>query len=538
MNDRCGQTKSSWMNFQPKVYPELQEDVSTDVCVVGAGIAGMTTALLLAYEGKSVVVLDDGPVGGGQTGRTTAHLSSAIDARYFEIERLHGQDGARLCAESHCAAIDCIERIVERENIDCGFERVDGYLFLGAGTKADELETELSAARRAGIVGLERLARAPFEQLNVGDCLRFPRQAQFHPLRYLGAIAEALASYGGRIYCGSHAEEMAGGRPGRVRTREATVVATEAIVVATNTPINDRVAIHTKQHPYRTYAITVRVPAGSVPHALFWDTEDPYHYVRLFTPAEAFGDGFDRLIVGGEDHKTGQADDADERYRHLEEWAREHFPVAGDALERWSGQVWETIDGVAFIGRNPLDTDNVFIATGDCGMGMTHGTIAGMLLTDLILQRENEWAALYDPSRKTLRAAMEFARENSNVAWQYTDWLTPGEVEDVQAIEPGSGAILRRGLAKVAVYRDTDGKLHERTAVCPHLGGVVQWNSCEHTWDCPVHGSRFDALGQVITGPANSNLQPVDASGDATPGLAAREGRTGAGSEHGQRSER
>jgi Rieske Fe-S protein len=179
---------------------------------------------------------------------------------------------------------------------------------------------------------------------------------------------------------------------------------------------------------------------------------------------------------------------------------------------RWSGQVMETIDGLAFIGRNPLDEADVFIVTGDSGMGMTHGTIAGILLTDLILGRENPWETLYDPARKTLGAAGEFAKENLNVLRQYGDWLTGGEVASVEAVQPGTGAILRRGLTKVAAYRDEQGVLHERSAICPHLGCIVAWNEAEKTWDCPCHGSRFDRHGTVLNGPANSDLSPVEAT--------------------------
>jgi Rieske Fe-S protein len=221
---------------------------------------------------------------------------------------------------------------------------------------------------------------------------------------------------------------------------------------------------------------------------------------------------YDILIVGGEDHKTGQKDDANKRYAWLERWTRTRFPMIEDIAFRWSGQVMEPVDGLAFIGRNPLDDDNVFIATGDSGNGMTHGTIAGILLTDLIIGRENEWATLYDPSRITLRAAVEFAKENLNVAAQYTDLVTPGEVDSADEVKAGEGAVVRRGLSKVAVYRDEQNVLHERSAVCVHLGCIVNWNSEEKTWDCPCHGSRYDALGKVIQGPANGDLSPVEES--------------------------
>ena len=498
------QTISSWMaTAKVPSRPSLKENINVDVCVVGAGIAGMTTAYLLASEGKKVVVLDDGLIGGGMTGRTTAHLVNALDDRYFELERLHGEQGARLAAESHTAAIDLIERIVTQEAIDCDFSRLDGYLFVPPGDSQKILDDELEAASRAGL-DLKKVERAPLDY-DTGPALLFPNQGQFHPLKYLAALADLIEQKGGRIYCGTHVSEVVGGEQARVTSVNGSVVTCEAIVVATNTPVNDLVAIHTKQAAYQTYVIGARIPRGSITRALYWDTPDPYHYVRI----QELDENSELLIVGGEDHKTGQEDDANTRFANLENWTRERFPVA-DIVYRWSGEVMEPVDGLAFIGRNPLDKDNVYIATGDSGNGMTHGTIAGLLISDLISGRENDWEALYEPARKTLRALPEFAKENLNVAAQFADLITPGEVESISEIQPGTGAVIRRGLMKIAAYRDDSGKVHERSAICRHLGCVVDWNSLEKTWDCPCHGSRYDALGKVIQGPANSDLPEVE----------------------------
>jgi Rieske Fe-S protein len=286
-------------------------------------------------------------------------------------------------------------------------------------------------------------------------------------------------------------------------------------VVATNTPINNRFVIHTKQAPYRSFVVGIAVPKGAVPWAQWWDTLDPYHYVRIAGELE---DGNELLIAGGEDHKTGQADDGEERFERLLAWVRARFPVVGEPLFQWSGQVMEPVDGLAFIGRNPGD-NHVYIATGDSGNGMTHGTIAGLLLTDLIVGRDNPWRVAYDPSRKSIKAAGEFAKENANVAAQYTEWLTPGHVDQIREITPGDGAIVRHNLHKIAVYRDPGGALCAFDATCPHLGCIVEWNSAEKSWDCPCHGSRFDREGKVVSGPAISGLSPVDVpplSGDSS----------------------
>ena len=487
-------------------FPPLAENVHVDAVIVGAGISGLSTGYLLCRAGKSVAVLDDGPIGGGMTQMTSAHLTNMLDDRYFELEKLHGREAARLAAESHTAAIDRIEAIVHEEGIDCEFSRLDGYLFLAEGDRIGTLERELDAAHRAGLRGVERLARAPYPSWDSGPCLRFPRVAQFHPLKYLAGLARAIHRAGGRLYSNSHADRVEGGVPGLVHVGRHVVTA-DAIVVATNVPINDRVAIHPKQAPYMTYVIGAPVPRGSVPRALAWDTGDPYHYVRVQAP----GGDADLLIVGGEDHKSGQAHDTPERYARLEAWARRRFPMMGPPEYLWGGQIMETIDYLGFIGRNPVDEDNVYVVTGDSGMGLTHGTIAGILLTDLILGRSNPWTALYDPSRLPVKAAAEWARENSNVVLQYAEWLTGGDVESPAEIACDSGAVVRRGLEKIAVYRDAAGALHERSAACTHLGCIVRWNASEKTWDCPCHGSRYDAFGRVINGPANRDLAPPHA---------------------------
>ncbi len=519
VNNKNNQTQSIWMQSGAiPVHGALLADAETDVCVVGAGIAGLTTAYLLILEGKSVFVLDDGPVGGGQTERTTAHLSNAIDDRYFLIERLHGESGARLTAESHSTAIDQVESIVQAEEIDCDFERLDGYLFSSPSEASHLLDAELKAARRAGLSDVQLVPRCPLPQFETGECLRFPRQAQFHPRKYLAGLTKGILRRGGRIFSMTHVTKIESGTPAIVRTEKGPSVRAASVVVAANTPFNDFVTMHTKQAPYMTYVLAFGVPRGAVTKALYWDTEDPYHYARLQTLPEhsigsqSFGETHteELLIVGGEDHKTGQADDAEERYRRLEAWTRERFPIIGGPRCHWSGQVLETIDGLAFIGRNPLDSRNIYIATGDSGQGMTHGTIAGILLTDLILERENSWESLYDPGRKSLLAAKKYLEENVNVAMQYGAWLTAGEFESLHAIASGTGGVIRRGLSKIAVYRDEGGTMHKYSAVCPHLGCIVQWNHNENSWDCPCHGSRFDKHGHLLCGPANCDLATID----------------------------
>jgi glycine/D-amino acid oxidase-like deaminating enzyme/nitrite reductase/ring-hydroxylating ferredoxin subunit len=515
MHSDSGHTTSVWMGTTevPQFQP-LTQDLRANVCVIGAGIAGMTTAYLLARAGRAVVLIDDGQFGGGETRRTTAHLTAALDDRYYNIQKLHGEEGARLAAESHMSAIHRIETIASMEDIDCDFQRVEGYLFLGGNSKRVELERELEATHRAGINDTQLVDRIPLSFWDSGPALRFPRQATFHPLKYLKGLARAILRDGGKIYTGVHAEKIEDGEPARVTTSEGHVIGADNVVVCTNTPVNDWLIMHTKQYAYRTYVIGARIPRGSVPHGLYWDTPDPYHYIRIQQGEDSSGRelDYDILIVGGEDHKTGQATGTDERFVRLEQWTRERFPMIERIDYRWSGQVMEPVDYLAYIGRNPGGDEHIYIATGDSGNGMTHGTIAGIILNELVQGRKHQWAKLYDPSRVKLRATPEYLKENGNVGKQYKDWFTKGDVDGADEIQPGEGAVLGTGRGKIAVYRDDRGNTHQLSAVCPHLYGIVHWNDTEKSWDCPCHGSRFDPYGKVVNGPAIVGLSPVESA--------------------------
>ncbi len=484
--------------------PPLSADATADVVIVGAGVSGLTTGVLLARAGAKVVILDAAQPGSGESARTTAHLANAIDDRFYNIARWHGREGARLAAQSHAAAIDRIQSFAHELDLACDFRRLDGYLFADADQSESSLDDEFEAARAAG---LRDVAFVPWPIAGGGPrCLRFPGQAQISPWPYLAGLADEFVRLGGRLHGSTRVHDILEGRNAIVRTETNLRVAGKSVVVATNTPINDRFAIHTKQHPYRTYVVSLLVPQDAMPLGLYWDNGDPYHYVRL---APSRVPGMCALIVGGEDHKTGQEEHPEPRFDRLERWARARFPVAeGSPSVRWSGQVMETIDGLGYIGRNPGQHDNTYVATGDSGMGMTHGTLAGMIITDLILNRANPWSHLYNPGRMTLAAALAFARENFNVARQYLDWGRPHAKDEAADLAPGSGRVVQRGLHKIALYRDPEGRLHERSAVCPHLGCVVSWNAAENSWDCPCHGSRFQADGTVCNGPSAESLAP------------------------------
>lgn len=505
-----GEKLPFWIDSAPLLaYGKLQNDIETEVLVIGGGIAGLTTAYLLSRSGKQVTLVEDGLLGSGETGRTTAHLTCALDDRYYYLEETFGAESAKLAAESHQAAIRLIEEIVQHENIDCSFRPVDGYLFSHPSDDPENLEKELDATQKTNLETAMVNSTPGIANGNSLRSIHFPNQAQFHILYYLEGLAQAIVRNGGFIYTETQAENI---------TREGAKanghqISARHIVVATNSPINDMVTMHTKQHAYRTYVIGCKVKKGTLPYALWWDTGDnrsrwvakPYHYVRL----EPFDENYDLLISGGEDHKTGQADAENipetQRYELLENWTKQHFPEAGDISYRWSGQVMEPIDGLGYMGKNPGD-DNIYIITGDSGNGMTHTTIGAMIINDSIQGIENKWEKLYDPSRITLKATVDYLKEVGNMAAQYADWITPSDVKSMDELRPGEGGVLTSGVKKIALYRDHEKHLHAYSAVCPHLGCIVQWNNDEKTFDCPCHGSRFSCDGNVINGPAQSGL--------------------------------
>lgn len=354
-NMTSGKTKSPWLSdiTQKLNFQRLDQDISVDVVIIGGGIAGMSTAYLLSKAGKRIAIIEDGSIGSGETGRTTAHITNALDDRYYTLEQTHGKEGARIAAESHSKAIDFVEATVNEEDIDCDFERLDGFLFLDPSDKRKSLEDELQATHRAGITGTEILQRAPIDSFDTGSCIQFPQQAQFHPLKYLHGLSQAIIKNNGQIFTESHAQDI---NSNGVVTSDGYRVNSKDVVIATNVPVyvDQQSKIYDKQEPYRTYVIGAKIKRGSITKALYWDTGDhnsknsipPYHYVRIQGMANGKSrkregeEESDLLIVGGEDHKTGEDTDYENRFNNLIAWTKERFPIQ-DIQYRWSGQVME-----------------------------------------------------------------------------------------------------------------------------------------------------------------------------------------------------
>lgn len=504
MNVEEERSRSVWMEFQAPRLGPLRGGLETDVLVIGAGVAGLSTAYELARAGRQVAVLDRGRFGRGMTARTTAHLANVTDDYFHVLARTHGRESARLWRESQAAAVDRIEAVCAEEAIDCDFARVDGYFVPAREKDVALLQKEFEAAREVGIADAEWLdSGAPV----LGTAaVRFPRQARFHPTKYLAGLIGALQRLGALLFDQTDVAELheAGGRISAV-TGSGQVVSARQAVVATNTPFHLRIPIHTKQAPYRTYVVALATPKGSTPDVLLWDTEEPgYHYVRL-QPGEAE----DLLIVGGEDHKSGTENDGARRISRLEAWTRERFPAAGPVRYAWSGQVYEPADHVGFVGRSP-EHEEVYLVTGDSGQGMTTGVMASLLLRDLMTGAENSWARLYAPSRQMHRGLGEYVKENLEAATHWIELIARREVASTDEIEPGQGALVRLRGKPVAAHRDDTGELHLRSAVCTHAGCTVHWNGFEGCWDCPCHGSQFGPDGEVLNGPATRPLAAVD----------------------------
>jgi glycine/D-amino acid oxidase-like deaminating enzyme/nitrite reductase/ring-hydroxylating ferredoxin subunit len=506
MNVRDEHTRSLWMDIRVADAPALLDPERADVAVVGSGIAGLSVAYELACRGRSVVVLDRGGIGSGMTARTTAHLASALDDHYGEMVRVRGQDCARLYYESVVAAIDRAEAIQSTENIDCDFRRLDGYWVQTPDTPASDLDEELDCCSRLGIPVESCTELTPFHARGLVRSLRFPRQARFHPTKYLAGIAAALQRRGARLYADTCVENI-DHKQGDVvvKTTSGHEVRANDAVVATNSPVNLRVAVHAKQAPYRTYVIAAKIPAGTLVDALYWDTLDIYHYVRL----QPLSIDEDIVIIGGEDHKSGEADDGRQRFAALERWARDRLPNLGEVTHRWSGQVLEPVDFAGFIGHSPGE-EHVFVVSGDSGQGITNGLLAGMSIADLITTGTSAWEEVYSPSRKIQKNISEFISENITPLKNFAEYFTASEIASVERLRPGEGRLVRSGLKKIAACRDQNGKLHLHSASCTHLGCIVHWNSLEQCWDCRCHGSQFAPDGTALNGPAVSPLGGIE----------------------------
>ncbi|HEY5742928.1 MAG TPA: FAD-dependent oxidoreductase [Terrimicrobiaceae bacterium] len=491
--------QSLWLDAAaPPQFPQPKGLIKVDVLVVGGGITGLTTGYLLKQAGRSVAIVDQKSIGGGETSHTTAHITFVTDARLHElVSRLGAKEAQALWGAGH-RAMRQIEKTVHELKVDCELKRIPGYLFAAvdkdSATESKSLQEDTLLANEYGFDA----AFMPSDPLFNRPAVRFPNQLKFHPLKYVNALAKAIVGDDCHVFSETSGSNV-DSENHELHTADGTI-SYDSVVAATHVPIQGErgtfgaALFQTKLAGYSTYALEAEIKPMT--ESLYWDTNDPYLYLRF----DQRGDS-SFVIIGGEDHKTGQAENTEARYQTLEKILRTTFPTA-KLKHRWSGQVVETTDGLPYIGEvGP----GQYLATGFSGNGMTLGTFSGMLIRDLITGKSNPWTGLFSPNRKSVSGTWDYVRENKDfLAYFVKDWLEPSS--PLEEIKRNNGGVFKIAGKKRAIYCNAKGKRTVLSPVCPHMGCIVAWNDAEKTWDCPCHGSRFTATGELIAGPAESNL--------------------------------
>lgn len=506
---------SYWhQNTQETHYPQLITELNVDVAIVGGGITGLTLGYLLKQAGLKIAIIEAKKIGQGTTGATTAHLSEVPDAGYQTLISYFGQQKTQLVAQSRRSAIEQISKIIAQHNISCQFQNLPGYLYTESRQEIDYLQAEKEAAKLLGIdASFSENIPLPFP--TYGGII-FPNQGQFNPLQYLQKLAELIEGNGSHIFERTRVLDITDSTPCKVYTDHANLKATN-VVLATHTPIHDLfhlpdlLGMTAKIIAYRSYVLGIKLvekrfgPTAPIPTGLFKDTDKPYHYTRSYQDETG-----PLLIIGGEDHKTGQDIDTEACFQRLEEYARTRYDV--DSIPyQWSAQFYEPIDGLPYIGK-PSPHSHLYIATGYSGNGLTFGTVAAMLLADLIQGKNNPWTEIYDPNRMPLSDAAKLLSQNLDFATHLITDRFKADANNLSEVGINEGKILDINGEKIAAYRDETGTLYALSAICAHAGCVVHWNKAEKSWDCPCHGSRYSPTGQVLNGPPLAGLQPKKAN--------------------------
>ncbi len=500
------ETLSYWIDTQPLPrFSALDRDLTVDVVVIGGGITGITAAYLLTQAGHSVALIDRRRLASVDTGHTTAHLTYVTDTRLSDLVKTFGRDHARAAWDAGRAAIWQIHSNAGDEGIECGLEWVSGYLHAPVDADGDMSAADLQAeAALAADLGFAARYHDQVPSANRPG-VEFEDQALFHPRQYLRGLLEAITRKGGHVFENTDAEEVQD-EPLSVKARGHRlscgylILATHDPLVGTSS-VASAMLFQTKLALYTSYAVSGTLRPGHVPSGSYWDTKSPYDYLRVHGAPTR-----DVAVLGGEDHKTGQGD-PEACYARLEERAHARLPEL-EITHRWSGQVIETPDGLPYIGESAAQQ---FIATGFAGNGMTFGTLAAMMAADAVAGRSNPWADLFNPGRKTLTTVWDYLRENKDYPYYMVrDLFARPDGRSLRSLKRGEGKILELAGKKVAAYRNDAGAVTRLSPICTHMGCTVGWNAAERTWDCPCHGSRFEATGKVISGPAESPLEAIE----------------------------
>ena len=501
---RDGFKTSLWQNGMPDYISKTRSTGNNkfDVLIVGGGITGITTALQLQKSGLQCLVTEAHNLCFGTTGGTTAHLNTFLDTPYNEIEKKFGEEGAKLIAKATNQALDLYHSNVEECNIDCGYEHKDGYLYSQDEKQTEELNSIFEASKKAG-VDVAYIDRIPVP-IEFEKAIVYHDQANLHPSRYVYALAKLFEERGGVILQNCLVKDFKGDTVLDVETSLGTFH-TRTLIWATHIPPGVNL-LHFRCAPYRSYAMAITLNDEAYPDGLAYDMYDPYHYYRT-----QIVDGKPYLIAGGEDHKTAHEDNTEGCFNRLEAYIRKYFDVKEVGF-KWSSQYFEPADGLAYIGHLPGNPDNVLVATGYGGNGMTYSHIAAITLTELITKSESEYAKLFNPDRiKPIAGFANFVKENVDVVKEFIGKrLSKEKLKDLTDIAPGDAKVVKYEGKSLALYKDEDGELHAVSPICPHAKCSVGWNNAEKSWDCPCHGSRFAIDGEVLTGPAREGLEIVE----------------------------
>lgn len=482
-------------------YPPLAQDLTVDVAIVGGGLAGITAAMLLKRAGKTVAVLEAERVAEGVSGHTTAKLTALHQLKYASLIESLGEEKAGLYGASNQAAIEQVAALVQEEQIDCDFERKDAYTFAESADTIEKVRSEAEAALQLGLpAAYVTETSLPF---TVQGAVKFSNQAQFHPRKYILCLAGKIQGEGSYVFEHTRVRTVDGEGPCRVQTEQGPTVTARDVIVATNLPILDQGLYFAKTYPKRSYLIGTRIDAAIAPDGMFIGTGEKYRSIRT-TPMD---DGGTLLLIGGEGHKVGDADDTEERFERLAAYAMERFGVASVDYY-WSTQDFVSFDGLPYIGPLTPVNQHTYVATGFSLWGMSNSTVAAMILKDRILGRDNPWAKLYESTRPTPFVSQASLKNNVDVGMRWVGDRIKGLFDSPEKLQANEGRLVTVGGQKVAAYRDEHGALHQVSAVCPHLGCIVDWNAAEKSWDCPCHGSRFDCDGKILHGPAVNRLEP------------------------------
>ena len=496
---RDGALESPWQKDLPApVKNQAWNDQIFDCLIVGGGITGLTTALLLQQAGKKTVVTEAHTIGFGTTGGTSAHINTFADTTYKEAESAFGADGAQLFAEAIQEGFNLIKNNIDNNKIACDYEPKTGYLYAENEDEVKQLADIYDGAVKVGVL-VEYTDEVP-TPVPFQKALAWGRQAQFHPLKYLTGLELAYLKAGGTI----SENTLVKGVITENGIHSAENIKAKAVIYATHMPPNINV-FNFECSPYRSYVMAVKLKSGKYPDALIYDSQEPYHYVRSHNI-----DGQQLLIAGGLDHKTGH-DDPENAFSQLEKYIRKYYNVSSIKY-KWSSQYYVPVDGLPYIGQMPFSADGIYCATGFNGNGMMLGSVAAKILSDLVQGKKSKYEKLFSPSRiKPIDSFSEFVKENADVAYHFlADRLKIKETDSVERLKPDTGKVIEVDGHKIAAYKDADGNLHTLSPICTHAGCIVNWNGEEKSWDCPCHGARYDIEGRVLTGPATLSLEKID----------------------------